>query len=355
MTTGRAAAGGRALGLLLAVGTTTLGLLGFELALRARPVDLSNPLLLFRGPLQPWHLRAKTPAQVVDTRGAATLRIVCLGGSTTLDRTAFEEAGVTYPSVLEQELQRRAGARVVVEVINAGFEGHTTLHSLVLLESELLPLAPDLLIVHGTINDLMVNYFPGPLVPYYANKLRDGYYVPPQLATPETPLLERIRSYTWLRNRLVGIFPYEVQYAGEELPLPHAGVFRTNLGNIAAIAKRHRMELAFGLEPYVPERGLFERHYSTKSYNSRVRYPDAEQLGRHFEAYHQIIREVAREEGAPLVDAAAALAGERELFVDAVHLRAEGARRVGRAFADELEASGLLERLIERAELRAER
>ncbi|HMP60264.1 MAG TPA: hypothetical protein PKD86_13020, partial [Gemmatales bacterium] len=62
--------------------------------------QLGNPLLLFRGAVTDWASRMKAPEQVIDPRGRRVLRIVCVGGSTTQDATAFWEAQITYPSYL---------------------------------------------------------------------------------------------------------------------------------------------------------------------------------------------------------------------------------------------------------------
>lgn len=74
-------------------------------------------------------------------------RIVCEGGSTTLDILSPDDAS-TWPARLGALLAPRA------DVANAGFTGWTSLESLVSLEIRDVDLAPDLVVVFSGVNDL---------------------------------------------------------------------------------------------------------------------------------------------------------------------------------------------------------
>jgi lysophospholipase L1-like esterase len=315
---------------------------------------LGNPFLLFRGEVTDWASRMKTPAQVISPNGRRLIRIVCLGGSTTQDATAFWEAQVTYPSHLQTLLNDSLGpdSDVVVEVINAGFASHSTLHMLILLQTELLALKPDLVIAYENINDLVVNYFPGPTVPAYANKFLDPYYLPPELTRERVTLLDHSRLYSWARDSYRRVATYHIRYTDESLSLPHRHQYRQNLHHLAVLARLHGAEIVFGLQAMAPKRELFERHFKTKSFNPKVVYPRIEQLQSHFEAYHDVMRELAEQELIPLADPYHRLLDKPEWFADIVHVKAAGARTVAEEFAKTLKSSGVWDRLLQRSRQR---
>ncbi len=81
-----------------------------------------------------------------------TLRIACLGGSTTYGEGVAHDYRLSMPSML-QELCRADGRRV--DVINAGCPGYTSLESLINFETRVLDLAPDIAIICHGINDVL--------------------------------------------------------------------------------------------------------------------------------------------------------------------------------------------------------
>jgi ABC-type sugar transport system permease subunit len=79
-----------------------------------------------------------------------TLRIVCLGASTT-EGLVYDNQ--TYPYYLQLELRQRYPDQSI-EVINAGHHGYRAKDNLALLEQQILPLRPDLIIWYEAANDL---------------------------------------------------------------------------------------------------------------------------------------------------------------------------------------------------------
>jgi lysophospholipase L1-like esterase len=311
---------------------------------------LCNPFLLFRGEDTAWKTRAKTPEQVIEPNGRHLIRIACIGGSTTQDATAFHAGQITYPTELQQVLNEALASSpdVIVETLNAGFAAHSSLHSLVLLQTEIIYTRPDLLIVYHNINDLLVNYFPGPPVPAYANKFLHPFYLPPELTVAKTTWLDHSRCYTWARDRLRTVTGYGMQYTDEPIELRHAEVFRDHLRHLAAVAQVHGIPVLFGQQAAAFDRELFEKHFRTKSYNPVVRYPRMDQFEQHFRRYNAIVREVAAEQQALCADPFTALKDRPDLFADVVHLHPEGARLAGREFARVLIESGWLHETAEK-------
>lgn len=80
-----------------------------------------------------------------------TIRIVCLGGSTTYG--AVKDYRDSYPYLLEQKLKELVPGKQI-EVINAGVSSYTTWESLINLQFRVLPLKPDIIIIYHGINDI---------------------------------------------------------------------------------------------------------------------------------------------------------------------------------------------------------
>ena len=91
--------------------------------------------------------RATNVRDLVVPKPAGVFRIVCAGGSTTLDVLSPDDVS-TWPARLGALLAPRA------DVANAGFTGWSSLESLVSLEIRDVDLAPDLVVVFSGINDL---------------------------------------------------------------------------------------------------------------------------------------------------------------------------------------------------------
>jgi hypothetical protein len=89
-----------------------------------------------------------------------TVRIVCLGGSTTYGFfvTSDDE---TWPARLEVYLREIAPGHSI-EVINAGVPGYTSFESLTSLQFRVLDLQPDIIVVYQGYNDLRAATWPNP-------------------------------------------------------------------------------------------------------------------------------------------------------------------------------------------------
>ena len=91
-------------------------------------------------------------------KGEDTFRIVTFGGSTTANNHAYSTAGIHCPLVLERLLQQAYPSRKI-EVINVGYEGYATTHSIAVLAVDVLSWDPDLVIISHDFNDLETSYF----------------------------------------------------------------------------------------------------------------------------------------------------------------------------------------------------
>lgn len=91
--------------------------------------------------------------EVMVGKPADTIRIICLGGSTTYSDGATTDS-TTYPARMERLLgERYRDAPFRIEVINAGVQSYNSLESLIYFQTRLLDLSPDIAICHHGIND----------------------------------------------------------------------------------------------------------------------------------------------------------------------------------------------------------
>jgi lysophospholipase L1-like esterase len=88
---------------------------------------------------------------VAIRKPAGTIRIVCLGGSTTFDIGNLREPD-SWPQVMQRDLASHL-PQARIEVLNLGIPGSTALDSLIDLQIRALALQPDVVVVYQGHND----------------------------------------------------------------------------------------------------------------------------------------------------------------------------------------------------------
>ena len=250
------------------------------------------------------------------TEGLA--RILCMGGSTTEGGNAQGRTGA-YPYLLEQTLERRCGRDF--EVLNAGMSYWTSAELLTAWFLLLQDLRPDVLVLSSGINDCEPRAWPGFRADYrhFRHPLR----------TPDFGTLQRFLTrwsdlFAWVQRKanLIEIveltrFPLvgssEFQRTGKLDPAT-ARSFRRNIESIGDSAQAHGARILLMTEPLQPPSA--ESRHEHGHYFAGV----AE--------HNEILRELAREKGWLLADAARMdeLDEERRraLFLTLAHVTPEG-------------------------------
>lgn len=90
-------------------------------------------------------------------KAPGTVRVICVGGSTTIGSNAGGDA-FAYPAILEEILRKVFPRAQNIEVINAGVFGYHSWHSLIRVENEFDRLDPDCYIFMDGLNDVMAAY-----------------------------------------------------------------------------------------------------------------------------------------------------------------------------------------------------
>ena len=338
----------------LAAGEVILRLVGSRLWERLVSADLSYPWIGYH-PILGWVNRPGTwaPGPDINSLGFrsretslrkpdGSLRIVCLGDSRTFglwtDQGGAFRYDNDYPAALEQLLHEQ-GAHPAVEVINAGVIGYTSAQGLAQLQTQLLPLHPDVITVSFGFNDhsLAWNAALGAREP--RNRFaRELFY----LAS---------RSY-WFR---LGKAAYDA------LPSLHATPFSErwvdldaywyNLHRIAEVGSQHGIHVLFVSQALRPiEMGESAQPFPGAPPDKTGLYhllgvKDLGELHQLDRSYREVLSQVAEEEGVPLANASLAFTERQELLFgpyDLVHCNTAGAQVIAETIRQKLVELGWL-------------
>ena len=246
------------------------------------------------------------------------LRVVCLGGSTTVNTRAMPEEN--YPRRAEAALAPAFPGRRV-QVLETGGDAFSTAHSVVNFSLRVLAVDPDVATLLHNINDLTAQQFGDRLQPDYANKyLDDAFLAFEHRGGFGGFLLRASRAAQMLRWRFSLLRrALEKSSSDGQVENPEDGrqIFRRNLITFVATARAH------DVLPVL----ITQSHRGGESAAFRGE----------FLVYNNIVRQVARENSCPLVDAAPLLSGRPDLFVDDVHMNGKGLAELAKLLTPVLE------------------
>jgi len=266
-----------------------------------------------------------------------TIRIVCLGASTT-EGSGYDNE--TYPYYLQQEL-RQLYPDKNIEAINAGHHAYKARDNLALLEQYILPLDPDLIIFYEASNDLNFTEFSGDLetVPCW----REGTCWLSGKPWGYRDLYLNSALFRMLDDRLGGTAapPPMVHSFDDTGTKPGAVQYADTLRRIAVAAKSANTTLVFASFVTVAHEGLqvdpgeypylFDQVY-------RTYYPlTPGEMGRVYAYYNNQSRQVAVENNLAWYDLALEFPRHPQYFpADYIHLSPEGNRLFARLLVQHL-------------------
>lgn len=265
--------------------------------------------------------------EVSATKPAGTVRVACLGDSTTfgiwLANPADLHADAPYPAELER--LARADGRAV-EVLNAGVLGDTTGEGLPTLLVQVLPLAPDVITIRFGNND--------------HGRAMAGDITP--MATRGEYAIVRWAPSWFLRLKLTRLaFHGYRQWIARRRSVPRPQrvpppEYERNLRRFVTIARAHGIRIVFLDFPYREiERGLSPGEVLP---NALQAVRSIEELFAVHDQYQEIMRRVATETRTPVVETLTALRATPGAFTDydLSHPSAAGYRAIARRLYDEL-------------------
>ena len=270
------------------------------------------------------------------------IRIIVYGGSAAFDMMVSE--GEDWPHLVERKLRDSGFSNV--EVINAGIMGHTAIESVGRLFTEGFVYEPDYVMIYNAWND--IKYLTSPktvlrtLRPSlqefdprirYSSALDSWLCDVSQLYT----VLRRIYYKTTFKINLEGLLKDEEQQFGMSEINP-TGFHQYRLG-IEMFA-----DLAFniGATPILLTQARLVHASNTFAQKERLDYHHVrlthETLLDVFDRFDTIVRDVATEKKAILIDASEQLTGKNWAFYDQVHfdLEGRGSEAMSQLIADHL-------------------
>lgn len=297
---------------------------------------------------------------------AGELRIVTLGGSTTLGvNNPYED---TWPRQLEKRLRARA-PEARVQVQNAGASWWTSLHSLIDYQARVSTFEPDVVIIMHGINDLCRSFSPpwwavGPFQPDYSHYL--GPYI--QLLGTRRTAADPSISVLWDRVRMSLLGepnPYRTDAQGvralrasmreaEIDEFPSLSRYRRYLTMLAEQVQRDRHALLVLSHPSIYRPDLSDDERSRLWFGPVFcaqdgRFPSDESMRHGMQQFNVVAEAVATDQGAAYLDVASSVPKDLIHFSDDVHLSGAGNAVVAQAVADELLSQGMVGAATSRA------
>jgi lysophospholipase L1-like esterase len=264
-------------------------------------------------------------------RTPGTLRIACLGSSTTEGGNPLGHEG-SYPRQLERVLEERTGRPV--EVLNFGMGGWTTAETMVNYFLVVQDFAPDIVVIHEAPNDVDPRRWPGFRSDYshYRKPWGQVHYSLPYR------LLVRF-SDIFAASQLRDPSSFDVQAvvtrapkgplrdAGDTLPPETAVAFRRNVETIAEHVRLRGGHVVLATVPYDP------LAQGVAVYRNGI------------DDHNRILRELSGKDGFILADVDGRgrdrPGGTHSLFLDLVHMTPEGNRFKAEVIAEAILQAGL--------------
>jgi len=285
--------------------------------------------------------------ELLDPKPEGTIRIVCVGGSTTYSQ-GVKDYQQSYPFLLNESLKEKG---IEAEVINAGVLNYNSLQTYINYHLRVKELQPDILIVYHGVNDMWPRMV-WPHEAYLADQ--SGAYEP-----------SRFHNYAFLRR--ISLI---------RIPLVLAGVITPDgvLEDILEVSRTNRFhELRTQLFNKTYPKGIFKsvsldsiiqtnspvfyeknldrliRHansngtqvvLSTFVYSDQFQgyFPEFNQVGfqRGIEDHNAVMRMLSVKHDIPLIDLAAELSVDKELFTDGMHFTHLGNQKRVEIMANQL-------------------
>lgn len=284
--------------------------------------------------------------EIVLPKPEGQFRIVCMGGSTTYT-TDVENYQMSYPSLLEKELQARGYGNV--SVINAGVGSWTSWESLINFELRVLDLDPDMIIVYHAVNDILAR-LTWPPEAYRGDN--SGSTRPPVMSMPSILEYSTLLRYLMIRAGLVKphssidrnidappdtyyatafydqkvrqTYPdgmFEKVSAKDMLMTNEPEYFKRNIEHIALIANYRGIKTILATFAYSPE-------FTTQPTVATEEYKAA------YVEMNETLKSVAREMSVNLFDFASVFPADKQYYTDGLHVTVEGAELKAKLFAD---------------------
>ena len=280
--------------------------------------------------------------EITQPKPDGALRIAFLGASTTFCAEVSSNDEV-WPQLVTEDLRRRfPGA--LIDFVNAGVPGYTVESMRKILRHRVAALKPDLIVVYEATNELSAEVRRRAL----AEKVIDS----PVAHHPGW--LER-HSLLWelvVKNMRVRSAQAQPSTSGMRKltvdPSSLGGSFRTDLSALLREARATGAHVAVVTFATHLRPGQSEEQSRRAAVSALVYMPfmTIDGLLAGYARYNDVIREVARTEGATLIGGEDSVPGDPQHFADSVHFNDAGSRAQARRVADALAGDPAVQALL---------
>lgn len=270
-----------------------------------------------------------------------TIRIVCLGASTTFSGEAASNAA-TWPSLLQQHLQQDF-PKVKVEVINAGVPGYVAADNLKNLKHRVLALDPDLVIYYELNNQIVADT---------EALAREGGLLPPS----QSAIVRAIVDHSLLANLVdknlkIYLRGRSTDARIDSIPLSLPTRFIEELDEMRRILVARGVPMVVSTFVVKYRR---DQERATQIANADVAFyympwMSIEGLLHAMDVYNQAILDFARSKHLSAIDDRFAVPADAAHFVDCMHLSTLGNMVMADRFARGLRSSGVLPPIVAEA------
>jgi len=294
---------------------------------RAGGIEINS--LGFRGP------------EIAVPKPGGTIRLAFVGASTTFSAEVRPNERTWPHRVWKRLSERYPEARF--DYVNAGVPGYTLASSLEGLRRRLEPLDPDVVVIYQATNDLAKNSRRLALAQGLAAEAGD--------ADPDWLSRHSLLWYLARKNARVLWRRFQARSGEPRLevePEVLAAPFRADLRALVRAARERAAIVALVTFSHRlrREQGPGERAEAAVTSLYYMPYMSIDGLLDGFEAYNRVIREVAAETGALLIEDEDTIPADGEHFADSVHFTASGSRVMAERVSAGLLAASAFQALV---------
>lgn len=300
-------------------------------------IDLRVPIANLRlGRIETNSLGFRGP-EIAVPKPAGTVRLAFLGASTTWCAEVSSN-DVVWAQLVTEDLRRRF-APVTFDFVNGGVPGYVVRSSLRNLEHRVAPLEPDVIVIYHATNDMSAE-----LRRLAASRgvIREPKLEPPSWLSNDSLLwnLAEKNLRIWMAQSKAKGKVDRLEVSGAEL----GRAFRADLTDLVRRAQQQARVVALvtfstRLRKEQSEAIQLQAAASALYY---MPFMTPRGLLDAYARYNEIIREVARETDALLIDGEDEIPGDAEHFTDSVHFTDAGSRAMAKRVAAALAASDAL-------------
>ncbi|UCG69902.1 MAG: SGNH/GDSL hydrolase family protein [Thermoplasmata archaeon] len=273
-----------------------------------------------------WHIKTNKwgfrGGEVSIEKPDNTLRVICLGGSTTYDTVTD---GRTWPEKLEAILQKKHPTKKV-QVFNFGMNAASLPFNIVQFALLGVHFKPDLVILYAGHNDLWAGIGLKDFRPDYSHSLRHWddsrvsaqHYIP-RWAMKSAFVTALVVAFDRKRGIEYDLVRQILRFSRSEDPLEGSWAFQNGIITLQGIAEVHGARLL-----------VITPHWGFRKNDIQKKFVDQ-------------IKETANNAGIPLLDAYSQFpVGDSSLQIDDVHFSDKGGTLFAQMIADAIEIQQLL-------------